>query len=112
MVGRSWTAFLSRARKAVMTKHGTHVDALRIRSVEAAGERADVRDWVRCLQPGTPDDRAPLSKHPCTPDEPSPAGAEFCTFLLRLGRLTCPGTTVRRQQAHHPRSWPSRAAQR
>lgn len=32
-----------------MTKHGTHVDALRIRSVEAAGERADVRDWVRCL---------------------------------------------------------------
>ncbi|MFD5121157.1 hypothetical protein [Streptomyces sp. NPDC058385] len=79
------------ARKAVMTKHGARVDALRMRSVEAAGERADVRDRVRCLQPGAPDDPAPLSKHPCTTDEPSPAEAEFCTFLLRLGRLTCPG---------------------
>ncbi|MEV6699542.1 helix-turn-helix domain-containing protein [Streptomyces sp. NPDC051453] len=35
--------------RAIMTRHGTHVDALRMRYVEAAGESADLRDWVRCL---------------------------------------------------------------
>ncbi|MFJ4617175.1 TetR/AcrR family transcriptional regulator [Streptomyces sp. NPDC088812] len=33
----------------IMTKHGTAVDAIRRRHVEAVGESDDIRDWVRCL---------------------------------------------------------------
>ncbi|MFJ9622990.1 TetR/AcrR family transcriptional regulator [Streptomyces sp. NPDC101181] len=35
--------------RAIMTKHGTLVDAVRQRHVEAVGDSEDVRDWVRCL---------------------------------------------------------------
>ncbi|NJQ03162.1 TetR/AcrR family transcriptional regulator [Streptomyces zingiberis] len=35
--------------RAIMTKHGLLIDALRQRHVEAVGDSEEVRDWVRCL---------------------------------------------------------------
>ncbi|MEV2248022.1 TetR family transcriptional regulator [Streptomyces sp. NPDC049970] len=35
--------------RAVMSEHGAHVDVIRGRYVEAAGESTELRDWVRCL---------------------------------------------------------------
>lgn len=35
--------------RAIMTRHGTQVDVIRTRYVKAAGDSADLRDWVRCL---------------------------------------------------------------
>lgn len=35
--------------RAIMTRHGTEVDLIRTRYVEAVGDSTDLRDWVRCL---------------------------------------------------------------
>ncbi|MCW8098919.1 TetR/AcrR family transcriptional regulator [Streptomyces tauricus] len=35
--------------RAIMSRHGTQVDTIRTRYVEAAGDSSDLRDWVRCL---------------------------------------------------------------
>ncbi|MEB3964972.1 TetR/AcrR family transcriptional regulator [Streptomyces kunmingensis] len=35
--------------RAIMTRHSEHVDVIRTRYVEAAGDSTDLRDWVRCL---------------------------------------------------------------
>ncbi|MBV7244635.1 TetR/AcrR family transcriptional regulator [Streptomyces sp. MW-W600-10] len=46
--------------RAIMTKHGTLVDAIRQRHVAAAGDSTDVRDWVRCLVRPVPEHLATL----------------------------------------------------
>ncbi|MGQ4514278.1 TetR family transcriptional regulator [Streptomyces sp. DW26H14] len=50
--------------RAIMTKHGTLVDAVRQRHVEAVGDSDDVRDWVRCLV-------RPITEHLSTLGAPS-----------------------------------------
>ncbi|MFE1800838.1 TetR/AcrR family transcriptional regulator [Streptomyces sp. NPDC059517] len=35
--------------RAIMTRHGTQVDTIRTRHVEAAGDSSELRDWVGCL---------------------------------------------------------------
>ncbi|MFB4425931.1 TetR/AcrR family transcriptional regulator [Streptomyces sp. QL37] len=46
--------------RAIMAKHGTDVDAIRARHVEAAGDSTDLRDWVRCLVRPVTDHHAAL----------------------------------------------------
>ncbi|MFJ8754914.1 TetR/AcrR family transcriptional regulator [Streptomyces sp. NPDC102441] len=46
--------------RAIMTRHGTDVDAIRAHYVEAAGDSTDLRDWVRCLLRPVTDHHAAL----------------------------------------------------
>ncbi|MFD7855634.1 TetR/AcrR family transcriptional regulator [Streptomyces microflavus] len=46
--------------RAIMTRHGMLVDAIRQRYVEAAGDSTDLRDWVRCLVRPVPEYLATL----------------------------------------------------